>query len=72
MTKRKYIAEDEAHDEGYADTQCSECGAPINARFQRGRNWRRLQCPVCQRRVTVSIEKEEQPLIQLRRSGGVD
>ncbi|MEK6410387.1 MAG: hypothetical protein AABN34_25985 [Acidobacteriota bacterium] len=72
MTKRKYIAEDEADDDGYADTQCPECGATINARFQRGRNRRRLQCPVCQSDVTVSIEKEEQPLIQLRRSGGAD
>jgi hypothetical protein len=69
MTKRKYIAEEEADDDGYADAQCPECGATINARFRRGRNWRRLQCAVCHKQVTVSIEKEETPLIQLRRAG---
>ncbi|MEK6289163.1 MAG: hypothetical protein AABO57_25910 [Acidobacteriota bacterium] len=69
MTKRKYIAEDEADHDGYADTQCPECDATINARFQRGRSRRRLQCPVCRSHVTVSIKEEETPLIQLRRAG---
>ena len=66
MAKRKFIAEDDDRD-GYADAECPECSATINARFQRGRNWRRLQCPVCQGHVTVSIQVEETPLIQLQR-----
>jgi hypothetical protein len=66
MAKRKFITEDD-DDRGYADAECPECGAMINTRFQRGRNWRRLHCPVCQRHVTVSILEEEAPLIQLTR-----
>ena len=69
MTKRKFIAEADADDNGYADAECPECGATINARFQRGRKWRRLQCPVCRTNVTVSIKEQETPLIQLRRAG---
>jgi hypothetical protein len=68
MPKRRFIAEDDDLD-GYADADCPECGAVINAHFQRGRDWRRLQCPVCHRRVTISIKKQEAPLIQLRREG---
>jgi hypothetical protein len=67
MAKRKFIAEDDDRD-GYADAECPECGAIINTRFQRGRNWRRLQCPVCHVNVTVSIQVEETPLIQIRRA----
>ncbi|MFY9573302.1 MAG: hypothetical protein WAV20_18040, partial [Blastocatellia bacterium] len=67
MPKRKYIAEDDDRD-GYADAECPECGATITTRFQRGRNWRRLQCPVCRGHVTVTIKEDETALIQL---GGV-
>jgi uncharacterized Zn finger protein (UPF0148 family) len=68
MPKRKYKAEDDDSD-GYADAECPECGAIVNARFQRGRKWRKLLCPVCRSHVTVSIKEEETPLIQLRRAG---
>ena len=68
MPKRKYIAEDDDRD-GYADAECPECGAIVTAHFQRGRKWRRLQCPVCRSHVTVSIKEEQTPLIQLRRDG---
>jgi len=68
VTKRKFITED-VDDERYPDAECPECGAVINAHFQRGRNWRRLQCPICHRHVTISIEKQEEPLIQLGRAG---
>ena len=67
VPKRKYQSEDE-RDDGYADVECPECGAPINAHFQRGRNWRKLECPVCRRSVTVSIEREQAPLVQLERA----
>lgn len=67
MTKRKYISEDE-EDEGYRDAECPECGAIINARFQHGRQWRRLRCPVCLNHVIISKEREpSDPLIQLRK-----
>jgi ssDNA-binding Zn-finger/Zn-ribbon topoisomerase 1 len=68
MPKRKFIAEDDDRDR-YADAECPECGATINIHFQRGRDWRRLQCPVCHRHVTVSIQEQEASLIQLRRAG---
>jgi DNA-directed RNA polymerase subunit RPC12/RpoP len=68
MQKRKYQPEDDTND-GYAEAECPECGAIVTARFQRGRNWRRLQCPVCRSKVTVSIKEEKTPLIQLRRAG---
>jgi ssDNA-binding Zn-finger/Zn-ribbon topoisomerase 1 len=68
MPKRKFITDDDGPDR-YADAECPECEATINAHFQRGRNWRRLQCPVCHRRVTVSIKEQETPLIQLRGAG---
>ncbi len=68
MQKRKYISEDDSND-GYADAECPECGAIVNARFQRGRKWRRLKCPVCRGHVTVSIKDGETPLIQLKRVG---
>jgi len=68
MPKRKFIAEDDDYD-GYSDAECPECGATINAHFQRGRNWRRLQCPVCHRYVRVSIEEQETPPIQSRHAG---
>lgn len=66
MTKRKYIDEDDT-DDGYRDVECPQCGATVNTRFQRGRRWRRLQCPVCLTQVTVSLESEpsNQPLIQI-------
>jgi len=66
MTKRKYIDEEDS-DDGYRDVECPECGAVINTRFQRGRLWRRLQCPVCLAHVTVSLESRNsiQPLIQI-------
>src|SRR6266498_2757439 len=67
MPKRKYQPEDDKTD-GYADAECPECGAIINARFQDGRKQRKLQCPVCRGRVTVSIKEEEPPLIQLTRA----
>jgi hypothetical protein len=67
MATRKYIDEDDADEDGYRDVECPECGAIINTRFQRGRRWRRLSCPVCHRPVTVSADSEEplQPLIQI-------
>jgi ssDNA-binding Zn-finger/Zn-ribbon topoisomerase 1 len=68
MGKRKFLTEDDDQDR-YADVECPECGAIINARFHRGRDWRRLQCPICRTNVTVSIEKNEMPLIKLRRAG---
>ena len=68
MPKRRFIAEEEAADNSYADAECPECGATVTARFQRGRDWRRLHCPVCGRHVTVSISEQElPPLIQLTR-----
>jgi phage FluMu protein Com len=69
MPKRKFIAEAEADDNGYTEAECPECGAIVTARFQRGRKWRRLQCPICRSNVTVSIKEEETPLIQLRHAG---
>lgn len=69
MPKRKYKAEDDDRD-SYADAECPECGAIVNARFQPGRKWRKLQCPVCRSHVTVSIKEEEVPLIQLTRTVG--
>jgi hypothetical protein len=67
MPKRKYIDEDKDGDR-YADAECPECEAIINARFHPGRNWRRLQCPVCKSHVTVSIKEEDPSLIQLVRA----
>jgi|GEM_PF-6603992 len=69
MPKRKYIAEEDDSNDGYADAQCPECGAILNVRFRRGRDWRKLQCRVCHKRVTVAIEKETAPLIQIGRAG---
>lgn len=69
MPKRKFIAEADADETDYADAECPECGAIVNARFQRGRDWRKLQCPVCRRQVTVSIKEEEASLVQLGRAG---
>jgi ribosomal protein S27AE len=68
MPKRKFIEEDDG-DTGYVDAECPECGGVINAHFHPGRNWRRLQCPVCHRQVIISVEKQESPLIQLGRAG---
>lgn len=69
MPKRKNINEDELDMNDYADAECPECGAIINARFQHGRRSRRLRCPVCQATVTISLEAEEpeHQLIQIRR-----
>jgi C4-type Zn-finger protein len=67
MPKRKYVTEDEDR-ERYADAECPECGATINAHFVPGRNWRKLQCPVCKSHVRVSIKEQETPLIQLKRA----
>jgi uncharacterized Zn finger protein (UPF0148 family) len=69
MPKRKRINEDELDTDGYADAECPECGAIINARFQQGRRSRRLRCPVCEAIVTISLELEEpeRQLIQIRR-----
>jgi uncharacterized Zn finger protein (UPF0148 family) len=71
MAKRKYISEDDLEDDGYTEAECPECGAPLTIRFQKGRHSRRLNCPVCSKRVAVSREREapEPPLIQLRGSG---
>jgi uncharacterized Zn finger protein (UPF0148 family) len=71
MPKRKHINEDEFDSDGYADGECPECGAIINARFQKGRRSRRLRCPVCQTTVTISLEADEpeRELIQIRRPG---
>lgn len=57
VTKRKFIAEDKVQDDGYSDVECPECGATINAHFKKGRNQRRLACPVCRKAVVVSIDK---------------
>lgn len=67
MTTRKYIDEEDADEDGYRDVECPQCGAMINIRFQRGRRWRRLSCPVCQSRVTVSTDTENitLPIIQI-------
>ena len=67
MPTRKYVTEDQ-DGERYADAECPECEATINTHFQPGRNWRRLQCPVCRSQVVVSIKQEEPALIQLVRS----
>jgi uncharacterized Zn finger protein (UPF0148 family) len=71
MPKRKRINEDGLDAGGYADAECPECGAIINARFQRGRLSRRLRCPVCEATVTISLEAEEpeRQLIQIHRPG---
>ena len=69
MPKRKYVTEGEER-ERYADAECPECGARINARFHPGRNWRRLQCPVCKSQVTVSIKEQETHLLQIGRANG--
>jgi len=68
MPKRKYVAEDKDGDR-YHDAECPECETTINVRFHPGRNWRRLQCPVCKNHVTVSIKEDETSLIQLERAG---
>lgn len=70
MAKRKYISEDDLEGDGYTEAECPECGAPLTIRFQKGRHSRRLNCPVCLKKVTVSRESEapEPPLIQLRGS----
>jgi phage FluMu protein Com len=72
MAKRKRKSEGELDTGGYADAECPECGAIINARFSKGRRSRRLLCPVCKAVVTISLEAEEPAgqLIQLRRPGG--
>ena len=74
MAKRKYISEDDPEDDGYAEAECPECGAPLTVRFQKGRHSRRVHCPVCLKKVTVSREREtsEPPLVQLHRSGEQD
>ena len=71
MPKRKRINEDELDRDDYADVECPECGAIINARFQQGRRSRRLRCPVCEAKVTISLEAEEpeSQLIQIRKPG---
>jgi predicted RNA-binding Zn-ribbon protein involved in translation (DUF1610 family) len=56
MPKRKRKSEDELDMNGYADAECPECGAIINARFHGGRRSRRLRCPVCEAAVTISLE----------------
>ena len=68
MPKRKYVA-DEEETSRYFDSECPECGAIVNTRFQPGRNWRILLCPVCKNRVRVSIKEEDKNLIQLGRAG---
>ena len=75
MTKRKYKSEEETDTDGYLDVECPECEAIINLRFQKGRNLRRLRCPVCLNQVTLYLNQEEgirrkdefsQPLVQLK------
>ncbi|HVF88720.1 MAG TPA: hypothetical protein VNH22_01560 [Blastocatellia bacterium] len=72
MAKRRYISEDDPEDDGYTEAECPECGAPLTVRFQKGRRSRRLNCPVCLKKVTLSRDGEasEPPLIQLRGPGG--
>jgi uncharacterized Zn finger protein (UPF0148 family) len=59
VTKRKFIAEDKAQDDGYSEVECPECGASIYARFKKGRNQRRLACPICRKAVVVSIDERD-------------
>lgn len=68
MPKRKYVTEKE-ETARYLDAECPECGALVNTRFQTGRNWRFLHCPVCKNRVRVSIKEDDTNLIQLGRAG---
>lgn len=67
MAKRKYQDEDESAD-GYADVECPECAAIINVHFQKGRDSRRLHCPICKKQISVHLNKEPFPqnLIQLQ------
>lgn len=67
MAKRKYQDEDEIADD-YADVECPECDATLNVRFQKGRQSRRLRCPVCAKTITVQLTKEPSPqnLVQLQ------
>jgi ribosomal protein S27E len=67
MVKRKYQNEDELAD-GYADVECPECEAIINVHFQKGRNSRRLRCPICTKQIIVNLTKEPFPqnLVQLQ------
>jgi transposase len=67
MPKRKYQDEDKL-DDSYVDVECPVCDATINVRFQKGRNSRRLRCPVCAKLVTLTLPKEPFPqdLIQLK------
>ena len=67
MAKRKYQDEDET-DDGYADVECPECEATINVHFQKGRNSRRLRCPICKKQIIVNLTKEPLPqnLVQLQ------
>ncbi|MBI3654647.1 MAG: hypothetical protein HY231_26750 [Acidobacteria bacterium] len=66
--KQKYQDEDETDDDGYADVECPECEASINVRFQKGRQTRRLRCPVCAKTVVVKVNREPFPqeLIQIQ------
>jgi hypothetical protein len=68
MPKQKYKDEDEVDDQGYEDVDCPECEAIINVHFQKGRNSRRLHCPVCAKPIIVTINREPFPpnLIQLK------
>lgn len=67
MPKQKYQNEDEI-DDGYIDAECPECEAPIHLRFQKGRNSRRLRCRVCEKLVTIILNKAPFPqnLVQLQ------
>ena len=69
VPKRKYLSEDDPDDDDYSNAECPECGATITARFQRGRTQRRVQCPICHKQVTIFLERESAPLVQLQHEG---
>ena len=59
MGKRRYIAEDDPEDQSYKDARCPNCEAPLRLRFGKGRRTRRIRCPVCKEKGTVSAEGEK-------------
>jgi ribosomal protein S27E len=65
MAKQKYQDEDEIADD-YVDVECPECDATINLRFQKGRNSRRLRCPICAKPILVHKPPVPQNFVQLQ------
>ena len=59
MPKRRYISEDAPEDESYREAQCPNCGAPLRLHFGKGRRTRRIRCPVCKEKGTVSPERDK-------------